>query len=314
MKFDFSPSKSLFALPVVRWSAVVLLGMAAITFTIIVFSLREYTWDFSGGGFNNFATFCKVPVGFLAVGFTIIGLCAANHRSEQSREQMRLTAEQNVFANHYKHIEEFEKYCKSRHNNVEEALKIEKALYEKHKSPLFNSLGLSAHLQPTHYRAVYRRVFPRSKVGDFSLSKDYIVSIDGFIDRVCDTFNLFSEPDSTIWPRATVSLYDLVRGYADDHSIELSTVETTKFDFDGERRRIPLGDASLLLAEARDAIQVQVHALSFDVEYSPSEKVNDFLRINLETVPAITPPDFSTLPLQPFSWTTKNAKIGAIFN
>ncbi|MBO0154594.1 MULTISPECIES: hypothetical protein [Vibrio] len=41
----------------------------------------------------------------------IVALLAANHRSEQTKEQIRVTNQQNNFANYYKHIEEYEKYA-----------------------------------------------------------------------------------------------------------------------------------------------------------------------------------------------------------
>ncbi|MBA4057867.1 MAG: hypothetical protein C0490_24335 [Marivirga sp.] len=298
MKLDFSPSKSLFDLPIVKRSAAIFLGLAAATFVVIVLNLKGYSWDFSGRGFNTFATLCKVPAAILAVGFTIVGLCAANHRSEQSREQMRLTAEQNIFANHYKHIEEFEKYCKARHENVENAFEEEKALHEKHKSSLVEMLSLSGHLKPTHYRKVYRQIFPCSKVGDFSLSEKYVNSINEFIDGVYDIFNLLAQPTPSVWPRAVISLYDFVHGYASVNAINLSSVSTEKFEFEGETRHIPIGDACLILAEARDAVHIQIHALNFDVTYAPSEKITQFLNLDLEPIPRIGPPEFSDLPLQ----------------
>jgi hypothetical protein len=44
----------------------------------------------------------------------IVALLAANHRSEQTKEQIRVTNAQNVFSNYYKHIDEFNKYLSSR--------------------------------------------------------------------------------------------------------------------------------------------------------------------------------------------------------
>lgn len=54
----------------------------------------------------------KIPFWVLALLIPVIGLCNANHKSEQARESMRITGDQNKFANYYKHAEEFSKHCK----------------------------------------------------------------------------------------------------------------------------------------------------------------------------------------------------------
>lgn len=124
MKFD--PEKSLFELPAVKTVA---LYTAASVLLVILLILATSNLSFQPGylGINNLVEIFKVPLGILAVGLSIIGLCGANHRSEQTRRQIERTARQidlstqqieatksqNNFANYYKHAEEFSKLCSS---------------------------------------------------------------------------------------------------------------------------------------------------------------------------------------------------------
>lgn len=298
LNIDFSPSKSLFALPVVRWSAGLFAALATFSFAIIAFKLRHYPFDFSGQGFNRFAIYYKVPTGFLAIGFTLVGLCAANHRSEQSKAQMALTANQNIFANHFKHLEEFEKYCKARHEHNEAAFRKTQEFYSKHKSPIAEFVRRDTHITPTHYRAVYRQIFPDSKSGDFAISNEYLGEIGVFIEQISDLLTRFSAPDATQWPKAVIQLYDTVNKYAKENSIVLEESSTTVFEYDGQIRKIFLGDASALFVQAQDVIHVQAHSLSFDTTYVPNSKVINFLAIDFEKIGSIDVSDFSSLPIK----------------
>lgn len=113
--------------------------------------MSDYPIDLSGNGFNKFAEFYKVPTAFLAIGLTLVGLCAANHRSEQTKRQIERTANQitltnsqieltkiqNNFSNYYKHIEEFEKYCKDHKDYdtyVPEPRKLHRLIFSKSNS------------------------------------------------------------------------------------------------------------------------------------------------------------------------------------
>jgi len=168
MDIDFSPEKSLFSLPVVRWCAALSALIAIGISVIIAFNLTEYPIDFSGKGFNKFAEFYKVPAAILAIGFTLVGLCAANHRSEQTKRQIERTSEQislttkqidltkiqNNFSNYYKHIEEFEKFCENQ-ANVEFSIKSKRKLYSS--------------------------IYPKSLSGDFTTSSKFTENIKGHV-------------------------------------------------------------------------------------------------------------------------------------
>jgi hypothetical protein len=145
----FNPEKSLFELGVIRAIAAMTAGSAIfITITIALNSELSISLDFIG--FNHAIIAFRFPLGILALGLSIIGICGANHRSEQTKRQIErtslqidLTRSQNNFANYYKHMEEFDKYCeKNRPENIE-----------------FSST-----------RALHRKIYRDSRLGTFSNS------------------------------------------------------------------------------------------------------------------------------------------------
>jgi uncharacterized integral membrane protein len=171
----FNPESSLFSLPIVRNICFVSLS-AAILVAIIIASNSKLDFCWSSIGFNFALDAFKVPLGILALGLTLIGICGANHRSEQTRRQIERTATQitltnkqisitegqNLFSNYYKHVEEFEKFC------------------EKHAGTV--KVG-----RP---RSLYRVLFPRSKAGEYSISVEAIEQISlmsvNFIDAAME--------------------------------------------------------------------------------------------------------------------------------
>ncbi|EGR2498602.1 hypothetical protein VCSRO55_3540 [Vibrio cholerae] len=114
MKSDwFDPHKSFLSLRVV-WVAVFVLTFISVTSASIIIFNSELEVDLSFHGFNLFISVFRFPLAIAALIIPIIALLAANHRSEQTKEQIRVTNAQNVFSNYYKHIEEFTKYLLNR--------------------------------------------------------------------------------------------------------------------------------------------------------------------------------------------------------
>jgi hypothetical protein len=294
MKIDFSPDKSLFQLPIVRVCAWFFGGLALLCAVVIAINLRDLPFDFSGDGFNKFAVYYKVPAAFIAIGFTLIGLCGANHRSGQSKAQMELASKQNIFANHFKHVEEFEKYCKGRHDNVLASFEAELESNKKHGLPV-EAAALSAHLVPTHYRAMYKKMFPRSKDGIFVISPQYLKAIDDFAVAVVQIFREFSI-ERPNWECLIYELDLLVMTYADSNHVELPAVSRVRVECSGSVRKVPRS-VELLFAFAQDAVYVQLHALSFDVDYAPSGTVRKFSEFDVGRIPEINVGDYSGLPL-----------------
>jgi hypothetical protein len=161
MAISFDPEKSLFELYVVRM-IVALASIIFVTLSAIIGFKSAATWDFSACGFNTAFAMFKVPLGVLAVGLSLIGLCGANHRSEQTKRQIErtatqiaLTKSQNDFANFYKHIEEFEKYC----------LKI-----------------TDENFSVKSTRDLYRKIYPDSRSGYFSTSPQIVANLQNLVD------------------------------------------------------------------------------------------------------------------------------------
>jgi hypothetical protein len=141
----FNPEKSFLHLGVV-WSAVsVLLVVSAITSGIIIYH-TPLALNLSSDGFNYFVSVFRFPLGVLTLIIPIVALLAANHRSEQTKEQIRITGIQNNFANYYKHLEEFVKYV------------------DKQK----NCENISGS------RYIHRMLYPNSQFGDYGLCEDLL--------------------------------------------------------------------------------------------------------------------------------------------
>ncbi|WP_182038966.1 hypothetical protein [Vibrio alginolyticus] len=106
---QFDPHSSFITLPIV-WQVASLLVGTSTFISIVIICNTPITWDFSADGFNYFISTFRFPIAILALIIPIIALLAANHRSEQTKEQIRAANQQNIFTNYYKHLEEFKKY------------------------------------------------------------------------------------------------------------------------------------------------------------------------------------------------------------
>ncbi|OCH54717.1 hypothetical protein A6D97_09505 [Vibrio sp. ZF57] len=158
---QFNPHRSFIALPIV-W--IVTLAII-ITSSICAFLIVVHTplrWDLSAAGFNNFVSVFRFPLGILALIIPIIALLAANHRSEQTKEQIRVTNQQNTFSNHYKHLEEFKKYV--------DILQLDD----------FDDVLL---------RKLHKKMFPRSLNGEMSLDLNVAVQFTRSCNNIIDTLN-----------------------------------------------------------------------------------------------------------------------------
>lgn len=126
----FNPEKSFLHLGVV-WFAILLLIIISVIISGIIIYNTPLIIDLSSNGFNYFVSVFRFPLGILTLIIPIVALLAANHRSEQTKEQIKVTGIQNNFANYYKHLEEFIKYFDKQKNLeiITEARYIHKKLY-----------------------------------------------------------------------------------------------------------------------------------------------------------------------------------------
>lgn len=105
----FDARKNFLDLKIVFDTLLLLTIVSAFAAVVIVFNSKIVA-DFSYSGFNYFLIIFKVPIAILALNIPIIAILAAFHKSEQTRLQIKLSDGQNLFANYFKHIEEFVKH------------------------------------------------------------------------------------------------------------------------------------------------------------------------------------------------------------
>lgn len=107
----FDPNQSFLRLPAF-WGPVLVISLIAGVTYLKVIADQDLVFN-PAGDIDQWYRWFQVPIWIFATLIPIVGLFNANHKSEQTKESMRLTGDQNRFANYYKHIEEFEKYIKS---------------------------------------------------------------------------------------------------------------------------------------------------------------------------------------------------------
>ncbi|MGK5080290.1 hypothetical protein [Janthinobacterium sp. HLX7-2] len=272
MNIDFSPEKSLFSLPVVRWCAGTS-AIIAITITIaITFSLRHLPFDLSAHGFNYFSELYKVPAAFLAIGFTLVGLCAANHRSEQTKRQIErttsqialtnnqieLTKSQNNFSNYYKHIDEFEKYFNENNHGIGNNLKFS--------------------------RSLHGNIFTKSRDGNYEIDERFIALLHNFLISILDLSKGLKSKNT--WQEAVYAMSIKMKEYLKNTKISsgvgvlfVEKINSKKYK---ESRGWCMKD---FIRQIFSIIKTVDEILKFDPQYRSLEIVTDFIKIDLNLVP-----------------------------
>ncbi|WP_441258187.1 hypothetical protein ACS18Q_18515 [Vibrio sp. Vf1514] len=154
----FDPEISFLDLKVVRFTIGTML-LTSILIALIIYTQTGLEFRFDYEGFNNLLNIFKVPLGFSALIIPIVALLAANHRSEQTKKQIEVTNKQNCFSNHYKHLEEFEKYFK-KYEKVDECMST---------------------LDSRHMHGL---IFPKSLEGELTISDNYLNVFDFIYDTL----------------------------------------------------------------------------------------------------------------------------------
>lgn len=144
--FHFGPHKNFGELSITRW--VTSIGMAAVIFSFyVIIDNTNMVLDLSSNGFNAAVGIFRVPLGILASLVPVLMLLAAIHRSEQTKEQIRVANISGHLSSYFTHIEEFEKYM----NRVKEQI---------------------TDIQFPENRELHKHLFPEAYSGDFSLNKN----------------------------------------------------------------------------------------------------------------------------------------------
>lgn len=90
----------------------------SIFFFVAIYIENEVVFSFSRHDLNNLFDFFKLPIYILGLSVPLTALSAAVHRSEQTALQLSAQTEQNNFANHFKHLEEFKRTFSSKENHL----------------------------------------------------------------------------------------------------------------------------------------------------------------------------------------------------
>ncbi|VXC71361.1 hypothetical protein [Massilia sp. 9I] len=278
----FDPHTAFLDLKIVRRTVTGIVLLMAIAAICILVNDR-LIFDLSSDGLNTAATLFKVPIGIGTLSIPALALLAANHRSEQTRQQMALTLDQikrtdlqiniaqgqNIFSNYFKHFEEFENR------------------YQK-KEGVFDA----AYVKDTH--KAHRNIFPAARRGDLSVGKDFL---HFFTERtrvflqLCKGYGSFDSWEATSYS-ITLLISELKRHFHIERRLIGSEVTSSGYNF-----VLPGGSVVSSLIYYQEIFAYMDEILSFDPDYVTPQEVKRFLEIDLEDLRA---PNYNNSMHQPF--------------
>lgn len=254
----FDPHKSFLNLKIL-WIVVVIHFFLAAIFSILIINNSNLTPSYDYTGFNNALNIFKIPLGILALIIPIVALLAANHRSEQTKEQMRLASENNNFSNFYKHTEEFESYL-SEHEESKTKIALP--------------------------RKFHRVVFPEAKHGNFKVGEKIGSQIDErLLEIILASAGL---NDQKTWIETADWLDILIRRFADAFYIKSYYSSTSGNNIPVFERTlfIPEGDVKNLIIAIKNISEKIRDALLFDEHYEPSELITKIIEFDYSRIPS----------------------------
>lgn len=258
-KLRFEPRKSLIELKIL-WIVVGGFICFAVFVGLIVGVNSQLESDYSYEGFNHALVVFRVPLSILALIIPIVALLAANHRSEQTKEQIRVASEQNSFSNYYKHVEEFEKYLDKIWNGK---------------------------LHTSSPRRLHKALFPKARYGDFSIPASvwerYNSMVTRFVEQSADLISS-SKSDKN---RILVEMHITLREFADSlYLVSYSGTSGNSVSHNGEQVLIQDGDIKLFLAQIQKIAHIVDEACSFELGYEPNEVLQKVLSIDFSSLPS----------------------------
>lgn len=270
---QFDPQRSLFELAIVRRTVALTVVLSSVmTIVIAINTPLEFEWD--DNAFNTAATTFKIPLAVLALGFTLIGIYGANHRSEQTkrqierttrqimltRSQIRLTQGQNKFSNYYKHFEEFEKYCKKRRNHEIEF-----------SSP----------------RDLYRKIFPRSRKGEYSADRQFVLRLESFMTDFINLAEQLNTTNRSDYRDTLIRIALLRQKYMQEHRLNDIGLSGTELNSKAEPVIIPDGTPQGLFKRIAILCDRVDQILRFDHEYEAPPMLVKIVLLKTAPVPAL---------------------------
>ncbi|WPC75855.1 hypothetical protein [Vibrio porteresiae] len=279
----FSPEKGFFELGIVRGTGVfILLSFVIGCFLIHRYLLKDGIVVESVEQLNGLLVAFKLPLAFLAMSIPVGAIFAANHRSEQTKAQISLSAEQNKFINYYKHLEEFEDYCKKINLYSEDITKIRSLhnaifplamdgsyivteSYESAVRELILSLFLlSAQMNNSSSREFY---------GNWGIKYDFcnkLSNLDKFSGLVSD--NAYSELEKTLRENGQVETLKCAQSLvlkALRDSLSLASFDTS-FKLELPNRRLENAKNMDFLLHIKNETLIERVAEEFGIAHGPS--------------------------------------------
>jgi len=254
----FDPHKSFLSLKIL-WIVVAIHFAIAVIFSILIIYNSNLTPSYDYTGFNNALNIFKIPLGILALIIPIVALLAANHRSEQTKEQMRLASENNNFSNFYKHTEEFESYL-SEHEESKTKIALP--------------------------RKFHRLAFPGAKHGNFKVGERIGSQVDEYLSAIIHASAGLN--DQKTWTQAADTLDSLIQRYAENFYIKSYYSSTSGNSISAFERTvfIPDGDVKNLIIATKNISEKIRDSLLFDERYEPSELLTEIIEFDYNKIPS----------------------------
>lgn len=242
------------------WFVVAVITFIALFVTVLIVYYSGLTLRLDYIGFNNFLTYFKVPLSICALNIPIVALLAANHRSEQTKEQIKISTSQNLFSNHYKHLEEFEKY--------------------------YNSLACERVVKSTNVRKMHFVIFPNSRKGDYQIDLNILRSIEGRCNNIIKELNTFNK-QKYFANQVVSNIERQVRLAENELLLKYNITSGAIFDYDGIKIILPSGDLKNYLDILKQRIVVINSIFQFDDSYVEFDSISKLTNLHLEQVPSI---------------------------
>lgn len=254
----FDPNTSFLNLRIVRVTFGYLLAIA-LTITVTIIYNDNLAANFSYAGFNNALTIFKVPLGILASIIPIIALLATNHRSEQTKEQIRLTTENANFSNYYKHTEEFEVFIEK--HALKDSMKIE------------------------YPRKLHKIIFPYAKKGNYRVPSSINEHIDECLIKILEASKGTENSSETVWRKTLISMRDPVNSFAKHYQISMPSQSGKSITYGTDSVLIPGGKIKNLFKNIEQVTTTLRDALLFDENYTPSELMQQIIDYDYDKIP-----------------------------
>ncbi|NOR81687.1 MAG: hypothetical protein GQ529_12790 [Methyloprofundus sp.] len=254
--FHFDPLKSFISLPVV-WGAVGALSATAILFAIIITVNSNLEWNSDYHGVNRIFTIYKLPLTTFALIIPIVALLAANHRSEQTKVQILASNEQNVFANYYKHIEEFEKFIASNVSDTE--------------------------ITTESIRYCHKTLFPYANEGNYNIDEGFRGQLNTSSENIARLFAYFNDGHAETQTITILEIEESIK-VLEVYVGMLLPASDSPFEFQGITL-FGIASLSSYLSSVVLRIKTINTIAAFDIEYVTLPSIEQILRAKLDEVP-----------------------------